>query len=120
MKKLAFITLIAACVFGANIQNANAADKNENAVIEVNGGQINAGFNEATQTITLRMTVAEGQERVSVTLLNQSGEVAFKETVIVNQRGAQLEIPMAEFAQGVYFLRVSGNTILFSERYKKK
>jgi methionine-rich copper-binding protein CopC len=120
MKKVAFITLIAALVLGVNTQNANAANLNEKAAVEANGGQVNAGFNEATQTITLRMNSPEGQERVSVTLTSQSGDVVFQETVLVNQRGTQLQIPLAEFAQGIYFLRVNGNTISYSERYKKK
>lgn len=120
MKLLSYITLIAAFAFGMNNTNAVAATTIDNAVVEMDGGNVSAAFDEASEIITLRMITDGSTDRVMVVLTGRGGEVVFKEKVAVNNRGAILEIPMADLAEGNYFLRVKGSALNYSGRFKKK
>lgn len=120
MKTLSYITLIAAFTFGMNNTNSFAANNSDNITIEMSGGHVDAGFNEASETITLRMISDGTAERVLIVLSGRGGAVVYKEKVVVNSRGTTLEIPMADLSEGNYFLRVKGATLNYSGRFKKK
>jgi len=120
MKKVAFITMIAACLFGVNTSIAHAASTNEKEVVETIGGYAAASFDETTETIQLRMSIPQGKEQVSIVLLNSRGRAVYKETAMVHQKGVQIDIPMANLAEGLYTLQVKGQSIRLSEDFKKK
>lgn len=120
MKILSYITLIAAFAFGINNTNALDATTNDNTVAEMDGGHVNAAYDEASEAITLRMITDVSPDRVMVLLANHDGVVVFKEKVAVSTRGTILEIPMAGLTPGNYFLRVKGTTLNYSGRFKKK
>jgi len=121
MKKLAFITLIAACIFGVNTQSANATHTNEDVVIQLSGGgEISTAYDEESQTIKLRMKSGQNNERVSITLKSQSGFITFKEQIAVSNRGTEFDISMERMNSGIYMLEVEGATISFRGRYMKK
>lgn len=119
MKFLSYVTLIAAFAFGMNNTNAVAANSNTIDIEAISGGNVQASLNDASEIISLRM-VSDTKDRVMVTLLSQKGQVVFKEKVIVSNRGAVLEIPMADLSEGIYSLRVKGATLSYSNRFKKK
>jgi hypothetical protein len=121
MKKLAILSVLGAFIFGFNGTPVQAGNNGtENAVVIISG-TAQAAFNDVTEVITLRMASAQRQERVSIILSsNATGQTVFEDKLIVDNKGAVLEIPMAGLKAGMYTLRVNGQTIKLSDRFKKK
>lgn len=119
MKILSYITLIAAFAFGMNNTNAVASAPNNIDIEAISGGNVQASLNDASEILTLRM-VTNSKEHVMVILSGRGGEVIFKEKVVVGDRGAVLEIPMADLKAGIYYLKVKGATLNYFEGFKKK
>lgn len=120
MKSLIYLSLITAFVFGLNLPNANATAKNDKVSMESLEVYAQAHYNEASQVLTLRMSVPEGKDRVMIYLASRRGNVVFKDKTIVSTRGTIVEIPMADLPEGNYFLRVKGSQISYSTRIKHK
>lgn len=120
MKKLAFITLIAAIVFGVNISNVHAETSGDKIAIEDLSGNVAGYYDAASQVLTLRMYVHDGSDRVLIVISDRGGKAVHKDKVHVDRRGKILEIPMAGLSEGQYMLRVKGSQLSYYMRIKHK
>lgn len=121
MKKLALLSIMVAFIFGYNVTPVQAGENGIENEEVTNGGLVNAFLNEATESIALRMSSGQKQERVLIVLTsNATGKSVYEEKTTISNQGIIMEIPMASLKAGMYTLRVNGQTVDFSKRFKKK
>ena len=120
MKKLAYITLIAAFIFGVQTQQAfSATDNAEVEVVKSERGEAKVVYNYKTETLILSLRTAHGTEKVMVTVAHNNAIVA-KEVLLAAGRMRDYHIDLAGMPAGEYQVKVSSKTIALGERFKKK
>lgn len=120
MKVYTYLLLVTALFFGMTVQNVKANTIHSNTAEIIASGNAGAYYDVATQTLTLRMLVSEGQDRVMVVLSGRDGSAVYKDKKIVDTRGAIVEISMEDMPSGIYYLRVKGSQIAYATRLKHK
>lgn len=121
MKSLVWITAAAALVFGFNPNNANANNiKNVEVAETLNQGRVGSSYDEANETVTLRMATAQRTDRVLITISNSAGKVFYQEKALVSEKGSIVQISLSDLEEGVYELTVKGRQLSFQERFKQK
>ncbi len=119
MKKLAYITLIAAFIFGTQPQEAFSTESNVFEMEERGEAQVRIGYDDNSQTLTLVMATAGAKERVIVQVLSDRN-VVLQEVYMVTSRTQTFEIDMAGLPEGAYTVNVTSKSFKESTRIKKK
>lgn len=120
MKKLAYITLIAAFVFGVQTQEAFSSENNAIEIERGGKGEARAAFDQNSEILHVSMHVAGGRERVQILVYNSNGNVVAKEAVVATSRGLDVQIDLAGTPGGAYAVKVVSESIKMSTRFKKK
>lgn len=119
MKKVTYIALIAAFVFGAQPQEAFS---NTNDAIEMErGGKAYAeiAFNNRSDILTVSLKTGGDKENVTVNIM-QGNEFVLKEVFVVDGHGRKFEISLKDMPRGNYDVKVLSDSIQFEEQFEKK
>ena len=119
MKKLAYITLIAAFIFGVQTQEAFSSELNAFEMEERGEGHARIGYDDNSETLTLVLATAGMKERVIVQVLSDRN-VVIKEMFMVTGRAQTFEIDMAGLPGGAYTVQVTSKSLKETTRIKKK
>lgn len=119
MKKLAYITLIAAFIFGVQTQKAFSTELNAFEMEERGEGHARIGYDDAAEKLTISMATAVERERVIVQVISNRN-IVIQEVFLVTNRTQTFEIDMAGVPGGAYTVLVKSKFFKESTRIKKK
>lgn len=123
MKKLINITMIAALLFGAQsvwASTPTVADNEIGPSTSLPKGEVKFNYNQEQQHLVVTMATAGDRERVTIQLASQRGQIVATEVIIADGRGTRTNIDMRGLPLGMYHLKVTSNTIKFSEKLNTK
>lgn len=120
MKKLAYITLIAAFVFGVQPQEAFSTENNAIDMEKGGKGEARIAFDQNSETLLVSMRTAGAKESVQIYVANAKGTVVAKEIAVVGGQGFDLKMDLRGLPGGVYQVKVISQSIRMGDRFKKK
>lgn len=123
MKKLAYISLVAACIFGVQPQKAFSATESAIEAEVVAGSNVNVRvqFSEATQTLNIKTSNNGKKEKVLVYVSSRKDGVVAKEMFVLHPKtGGLCAVDLSHLTSGVYDVKISSPSILYGTRFKKK
>ena len=118
MKKLAYITLIAACVFGLQPQNAFSAENNAIEMEKGGKGTVKILMDQNAEVLNLFISPA-GKEKAYI-IVNFAGNTVAKQTLMIYPQDNVVEIDLAGMSRGTYTVKVVSDSIEFKENFRKK
>jgi len=118
MKKLAYITLIAACVFGLQPQEAFSTENNAIEMEKGGKGSVKILMNQNTEVLSLFISPA-GKEKAQV-IVHFAGNSVAKQTLMIFPKDNVVEIDLAGMSAGTYTVKVVSESIEFKENFRKK
>lgn len=119
MKKLAYITLIAAFVFGVQTQKGFSSDNNTFALEEIENENVRIGYDEANQNLNLVLVSDYASERVAVQVFS-GRTMVIKEMLVITDRSQTFNIDLSDLPNGAYTVMVTGRSFKLNQRIKKK
>lgn len=119
MKKLAYITLIAAFVFGVQTQKGFSSDNNTFALEEIVNENVRIGYDEANQNLNLVLVSDYASERVAVQVFS-GRTMVIKEMLVITDRSQTFNIDLSDLPSGAYTVMVTGRSFKLNQRIKKK
>lgn len=119
MKKLAYITLAAAFIFGVQPQEAFSTENNILEIEESVNEQVRIGYDERKETLLLVLESNGDTERALVQV-EQNGKTYIKEALMVTGRSQTFEIDMSGLPGGAYTASVVAPSFKAVTRFKKK
>lgn len=119
MKKLAYITMIAALIFGIQTPESVAAAPNTMEEAKEGKGQARISYHSSSETLIIEMFSGMDKEKVQV-MVSVDGINQVKEEFVITRDMNEYIVDLSGLKDGIYFVKIGARTFDFNDRFRKK
>lgn len=119
MKKLVYLTLIGAFLFGVQSQEVFSADNKTDKLEAAGTGEAQIAYDSRHDILSFSLRTAGDRER-AIAYVAHNGKVVIKEVFVCSGRLQTFEIDMAGMESGAYYVKIFAPSFRESAKFKKK